>query len=104
MTETTRIRWQDKTPSNRDVYNIAHIGYVGTIDEAAFIIYTPDELHADWLLSVRLTPGSQFLYADSADKLRLRLNAGWRSSSLPLARSSPTRRTTSAMTTASPWR
>ena len=73
MTETTgtdRIRWYDKTPGNGDVYNVASIGYVGTIEESAFIIYTPDELHADWLLSVRLIPGSMFLYADSADALK----------------------------------
>lgn len=71
MTETTaRIRWEDKTPGNSDVYNVASIGYVGTVTESAFIIYTPDEAHAGWLLSVRLTPGSQFFYADSQDELK----------------------------------
>lgn len=70
MTETSRIRWEDKTPGNSDVYNVASIGYVGTRPESAFIIYTPDELHADWLLSVRLTPGSQFFYAASRDELK----------------------------------
>ena len=71
MTETTtRIRWHDKTPGNSDVYNIAHIGYVGTVEESAFIIYTPDTMHADWLLSVRLIPGSTFLYADTPGELK----------------------------------
>ncbi len=71
MTETTaRIRWNDETPGNGDVYNVAHTGYVGTVDEAAFIIYTPDTMHADWLLSVRLVPGGQFLYDDSPEKLK----------------------------------
>lgn len=71
MTETAgRIRWEDKTPGNGDVYNVASVGYVGTRPESAFIIYTPDELHAGWLLSVRLTPGSQFFYAASRDELK----------------------------------
>src|SRR5208282_4945803 len=69
MTET-RIRWEDKTPGSGDVYNVAHIGHVGTVLGAAFIIYTPDQLHANWLLSVRLIPGSTFLYADSPDELK----------------------------------
>ena len=34
----TRIRWDDKTPGNGDVYNVAHIGHVGTVKEAGFII------------------------------------------------------------------
>ncbi len=67
---TTRIRWDDKTPGNGDVYNVASIGYAGTVEEAAFIIYTPDDLHADWLLSVRLIPGSTFLYADTPGELK----------------------------------
>ena len=67
MTETGRIRWDDKAPGNR---NVTHIGYVGTVEEAAFIIYTPDELHPDWLMSVRLIPGSMFLYADTPDELK----------------------------------
>lgn len=66
----TRIRWDDKTPGNGDVYNVAHIGHVGTVEEAGFIIYTPDDLHADWLLSVRLIPGGTFLYADTPDELK----------------------------------
>ena len=69
MTET-RIRWDDKTPGNGDVSHVACIGYAGTVEEAAFIIYTPDVMHADWLLSVRLTPGSTFLYAGSPDELK----------------------------------
>lgn len=70
MTETTRIRWEDKTPASGDVYNVASIGYVGTVEESAFIIYTPDEAHAGWLLSVRLTPGSRFFYGASQDELK----------------------------------
>ena len=70
MTETERIRWEDKEPGNGDVYNVASIGCAGTAEEAAFIIYTPDELHANWLLSVRLIPGSTFLYADDPDELK----------------------------------
>ena len=66
----TRIRWDDKTPGNGDVYNVASIGYAGTVEEAAFIIYTPDTMHADWLLSVRLIPGSTFLYADTPGELK----------------------------------
>ena len=69
MTET-RIRWQDKTPGNGDVYNVACTGYVGTVEGAAFIIYTPDTMHADWLLSVRLVPGSTFLYGGTPDELK----------------------------------
>ena len=65
---TTRIRWRDKTPPYSD--NIAHVGYVGNIKKSTFIIYAPDELHDDWLLSVRLIPGSQFFYADSADAVK----------------------------------
>jgi len=67
---TNRIRWHDETPGNGDVYNVAHIGHVGTVEGAAFIIYTPDQLHANWLLSFRLIPGSTFLYADSPKDLK----------------------------------
>jgi len=70
MTETDRIRWEDKTPGNGDVYRIAHLGYIGTVEGAAFIIYTPDEMHADWLLSVRLVPGGTFFYDVSAEALK----------------------------------
>ena len=72
MTETERIRWEDKEPGNGDVYNVASIGCAGTAEEAAFIIYTPDELHAGWLLSVRLVPGGLFLYADTPDGLKVK--------------------------------
>ena len=71
MTETSaRIRWEDKIPGNNDVYNVASIGYVGTVEESAFIIYTPDEAHAGWLLSVRLVPGSKFIYGASPEEMK----------------------------------
>lgn len=72
MTETKRkrIRWDDQAPRNGDVYIVAHIGYAGTIQEPAFMIYTPDEMHASWLLSARLVPGSQFFYADTPEDLK----------------------------------
>lgn len=71
MTETTaRIRWDDEAPRDGDVYIVAHIGYAGTIQEPAFMIYTPDEMHAEWLLSARLVPGSQFFYADTPEDLK----------------------------------
>lgn len=72
MTKTKRIRWQDKEPGNGDVYHVASIGFAGTAEEAAFIIYTPDELHAGWLLSVRLVPGGLFLYAGTPDELKVK--------------------------------
>jgi hypothetical protein len=65
-----RIRWEDAPPLAGGVYLIASIGYVGTIEEPAFRIYTPDEIHARWLLSIRLTAGSQFRYADGPDQLK----------------------------------
>src|SRR5450755_867047 len=69
-TGTARIRWQDKPPVSGDVYLLASNGYVGTSKEPAFKIYRPDELHDNWLLSVRLTAGAKFAYADTPDKLK----------------------------------
>ena len=67
-----RIRWHDHTSSSI-IYAIAWTGYVGTIEEPAFKIYRPDELHARWLLSVRFaTAGCEFFYADSDDELKER--------------------------------
>jgi hypothetical protein len=60
----TRIRWEDEPPASGDVYLIASTGYIGTVKEPAFKIYTPDELHDNWLLSVRLLAGGQFFRAD----------------------------------------
>jgi len=65
MTETTaRIRWQDDGLSGN------HAGYVGTLAGPAFRIYSPDAAHDDWLLSVRVAAGSEFLYDDSPEKLK----------------------------------
>lgn len=71
MTETTaRIRWEDEPTGDGDVYVIASKGYAGAIEEPAFRIYRPDEVHDNWLLSVRLTGGSKFFYGTSSDELK----------------------------------
>jgi len=65
MTETTaRIRWQDDGLSGN------HAGYVGTLAGPAFRIYSPDAAHDDWLLSVRVAAGSEFIYDDGPEKLK----------------------------------
>ena len=64
MTETGRIRWQDDGLSGN------YVGYVGTLTESAFRIYSPDTAHETWLLSVRVAAGSEFFYGDGLEPLK----------------------------------
>lgn len=62
MTEP-RIRWEEALDGET-------IGYIGTLPLPAFRIYSPDAAHGNWLLSIRLAPGNEFVYGASMDELK----------------------------------
>ena len=70
MTATTRIRWEDAQPGTL----AASLGYVGSMDKAAFRIYGPDYagVRDNWLGAIRLNGYMEctFLYAATLDGLK----------------------------------
>ena len=65
MTGTGRIRWENDGQSGN------YVGYVGTLPESAFRIYSPDTAHENWLLSVRVAAGRKFFYGDGPEPLEV---------------------------------
>jgi hypothetical protein len=61
-----RIRWTDEIINGHPVI----AGYVGTLTEAAFRLYGPDDCNGRWLLATRLIAGTRFAPADEPGELK----------------------------------